>query len=265
MNLKILRFVDFYTLPSHNLTSQHGSNSTYHHSRLMGVSDIENADSLLDVVIGLGATDSKIILTGTAFGNMFSLSDPSKNLPGSAVSSVFPRTITYQQVCKAIRAPGANWTLEREEDMTGPYAYDDRKSWIAFDDDMSLKIKAKYALLRNLAGVALYSIDADDVDGVCGKGRHSLLNSLYTTMATLDRKPRQLVVHSLEEDLYADEQSFSPVSVSAPGGSGLNYSPFRIVRIVDREGRITSLRENSETVLECTRQGYYRHPEDCSR
>ena len=42
-------------------------------------------------------------------------------------------------------------------------------------------------------------------------------------------------------------------------------SPFRIVRIVDREGAIQSIRQNAETVLECSRQGYYRHPEDCSR
>ena len=41
-NLSAFRFVDFYTLPSHNLTAQ-SSNATYHHSRLMGVSDIGNA------------------------------------------------------------------------------------------------------------------------------------------------------------------------------------------------------------------------------
>ncbi len=70
-------------------------------------------------------------------------------------------------------------------------------------------------------------------------------------------------MHSLEEDLYADAQTFSPISVS--GGGHLNFSPFRIVRIVDQEGRITSIRENSETILECTRQGYYRHPQDCTR
>jgi hypothetical protein len=96
-------------------------------------------DSLLDVIISLGATDKKIILTGSAFGNVFTLTDPEKNLPGSSISNVVPKTITYQQVCKAINK--GKWTLEREEDMTGPYTYDD-KSWIAFDDDMSLKIKA---------------------------------------------------------------------------------------------------------------------------
>lgn len=106
----------------------------------------------------------------------------------------------------------------------------------------------------------MFTIDADDVDNMCGKGEFSLVKSIFKTMSELDRRPRQLIVHSLEEDLYADAQSFVPVSTS-----GVNVSPFRIVRVVDREGQITSIRQNSETILECTRQGYYRHPEDCSR
>ena len=38
------RFVDVYTLNTQNLTQKY-SNVTFHHSRLMGVSDIENAVS----------------------------------------------------------------------------------------------------------------------------------------------------------------------------------------------------------------------------
>ena len=41
-------------------------------------------------------------------------------------------------MCKSLLK--GNWTLEREEDMTGPYAFNE-KNWIAFDDDTSLKIK----------------------------------------------------------------------------------------------------------------------------
>ena len=96
------------------------------------------------MVIGLGATDSKIILTGTAFGNVFTLMDAEHNMPGSSVSDVVPLPVTYQQVCKAIK--NGNWTLEREEDMTGPYTYNGRV-WIAFDDDISLKIKVSIFLL----------------------------------------------------------------------------------------------------------------------
>ena len=143
-----------------------------------------------------------------------------------------------------------NWTVEREEDLTGPYGFDDAKYWMSFDDATSLTIKTKYAILRNLGGMALYSIDADDADNICGQGEFSLLKSIFKTMTKLDRKPRQLVVHSLEQDLIASPQTLTPV--------GVNVSPYRIVRIVDKEGRISSFRESSETTLECTRQGYYR-------
>ena len=84
------------------------------------------------------------------------------------------------QVCQTLKK--GNWTVERDEDMTGPFAFDDKKHWMAFDDATSLKIKTKYALIRNLGGVALYSIDADDVDNVCGNGAFSLLRSVYTTL-----------------------------------------------------------------------------------
>ena len=131
-----------------------------------------------------------------------------------------------------------NWTLERDEDLTGPYSFLGNK-WIAFDDDTSLKIKAKYVLLRDLAGGGLMSVDADDIDNVCGKvrgrdtnniaptdptlspqGRQSLLHTLSSVMTSLQRKPRQLIVTSLEEDLLATAQNFVPVS-QANGENGV--------------------------------------------
>lgn len=116
------------------------------------------------------------------------------------------------QVCQYLTV--GNWTLERDEDLTGPYSFLGNK-WIAFDDDTSLKIKAKYVLLRDLAGVGLMSIDADDVDNVCGKGPNSLLTTLANVMTSLQRKPRQLIVTSLEQDLLATAQNVVPVTAAA--------------------------------------------------
>jgi hypothetical protein len=76
----------------------------------------------------------------------------------------------------------------------------EKKSFIPLTQN-SLKIKTKYALLRNLGGVALDSIEADDVENVCGNGEQSLLKSIRKTLTQLERKTRQLIVHSLEEDL----------------------------------------------------------------
>ena len=76
----------------------------------------------------------------------------------------------------------------------------------------NLLFQAKYSLLRGLAGVGLDSIDADDLDNICGKGRQSLLHTLGDVTYNLQRKPRQLIVTSLEEDLLATAQNFIPVS-----------------------------------------------------
>ena len=45
----------------------------------------------------MGAEEGKIILTGTAFGNRFTLLDTERNVPGSAAVGR-PERITYQQV-----------------------------------------------------------------------------------------------------------------------------------------------------------------------
>ena len=135
------------------------------------------------------------------------------------ISQIHATSHFKPQVCKTLK--DGNWTVEREEDLTGPYGFDDAKYWMAFDDAMSLTIKTKYAILRNLGGVALYSADSDDLDNVCGLGEGSLLKSIFKTMTRLDRRPRQLVVHSLEQDLIAAPQTLSPV--------GVNVSPYRYV------------------------------------
>ena len=83
---------------------------------------------------------------------------------------------------------------------------------------ISLKIKTKYALLRNLGGVALDSIEADDVDNICGNGEQPLLKSIRKTLTQLERKTRQLIVHSLEEDLVNIK---TVVEVNATRGSGI--------------------------------------------
>ena len=44
------------------------------------------------------------------------------------------------------------------------------------------------------------------------QGRQSLLHTLSSVMTSLQRKPRQLIVTSLEEDLLATAQNFVPVS-----------------------------------------------------
>ena len=54
---------------------------------------------MIDLITSLGADEQKVILTGTALSNKFSLLDENRNTPGSA-SVGRPTVVTYQQVSK---------------------------------------------------------------------------------------------------------------------------------------------------------------------
>ncbi|KAG7175704.1 Chitotriosidase-1-like 6, partial [Homarus americanus] len=242
-DLKALtKIVDLFSLPTHNLTSQHRGDTkmeTYHHSRLMGVSDLQNADSLVDLVVSLGVPLDHLVLGVPASAAVFTLQDPELNIPRSPALDT-PIFTSYPQACTMMAA--GNWTVERDEDLTGPYAFFN-DSWIAFDDPISVKIKSKYVLLRGLAGASLHDLDQEDWEEECGQGPHPILTTIF--------------------DTFTQESSFNAVSLAAAPGDFRN-SPFRIVRVVDRTGAIKAYRDNSDSRFECSRQGYYRDPTDCS-
>ena len=39
-----------------------------------------------------------------------------------------------------------NWTVERDDDLTGSYAFSDDGSWIAFDDELAAQIKVRLSV-----------------------------------------------------------------------------------------------------------------------
>lgn len=51
------------------------------------------------------------------------------------------------QVC--LRMSEGNWTVERDDDLTGTYAYSDSGEWIAFDDQLAAQIKVSYSCRDN--------------------------------------------------------------------------------------------------------------------
>lgn len=87
------------------------------------------------------------------------------------------------------------WTLEREEDMTAPYAYKGT-DWMAFDDTTSTSIKAKYILLRELAGLSVVSSEHDDWTHSCSA--RPLLDTIHYTFTNLARKSRAAQLLSLQ-------------------------------------------------------------------
>ncbi|XP_073974176.1 uncharacterized protein isoform X2 [Rhodnius prolixus] len=250
-DLKALtKYINYFVVPSENLTDSTEQGLAYHPSRLMGIDDILNADSLVDLLSGLGAEHEKLIVALPAYVLKFRLKSPKKNMPRDPVMAL-PIKISQAQFCKMMEEGG--WTLEREEDMTAPYAYKGT-DWMAFDDTTSTSIKAKYILLRELAGLSVVSSEHDDWTHSCSA--RPLLDTIHYTFTNLARKSRAAQLLSLQDQIH---------NSLLPFGADVHLSPYRIVRVVDRAGAVHVVRKEAKTEFQCSRQGFFTHPSGCNR
>ncbi|CAD0199517.1 unnamed protein product [Chrysodeixis includens] len=224
---------------------------TYHPSRLSGMWDMMNTDSVVDLVIGLGVPSSKVVISLPATARQFTLVNETLSTPGSPTADDEPKEIDQAELCRQLRS--GRWTLERDQDLSAPYAFKN-KTWISFEDSSSIDVKGKYARVRGLAGLALHRADRD-VDTPCGP---TLRASLAKVLNQQSRAPRAAVLRSLENEI-----------LSAPGHAraldALQVSPYRITQVVDSDGVIHSIREDTRTEFSCSRQGYFVHPRSCAR
>ncbi|XP_076680416.1 uncharacterized protein LOC143375318 isoform X3 [Andrena cerasifolii] len=246
---ELSKYVDLFTVPTHYLMEDDEAYHTFHPSRLMGLFDMFNADSLIDLISGLGAPKKKILVSVPASAYRFTLKDQDDNAPRAPTEELQPVIIDQKQLCDSMSKD--EWTIERDEDLTGPYAFKG-KMWIAFEDKISVAIKGKYALIRELPGLGIRNIE-NDIGTSCGK---PLTHEIHHSFTDFKRKSRAAVLNSLEDDLHQTQISY-PTKVKS--------SEFRVVRVVNTEGKIRAVRENTQTEFTCSRQGYFVHPKSCNR
>ncbi|XP_077262698.1 uncharacterized protein LOC143897723 [Temnothorax americanus] len=246
---ELIKYIDLFTLPTDYMTDEDGAFVTFHPSRLMGLFDMLNTDSLVDLISGLGVPKQKILMTLPASAYKFTLKNEDENAPRSETTEKEPVPIDRKQLCEAINS--GEWTVERDEDLTAPYAFQN-KTWIAFEDKISVGIKGKYALLRDLAGLAVRDIE-NDVETEC---EEPLAQEIHHSFTEFKRKSRQAVLNALEDELHQMQFSYP---------NHAKTSNFRVVRVVDTEGHIRAVRESTQTEFVCRRQGYFVHPKSCNR
>lgn len=75
---------------------------------------------MVDLVIGMGAPLSKLVIASPVQAFEFTLQDEAYTAPGSPALDI--RSITREQLCSKM-SKGSNWTLERDEDQAGPYIF----------------------------------------------------------------------------------------------------------------------------------------------
>jgi len=80
------------------MTDEDGAFVTFHPSRLMGLFDMLNTDSLVDLISGLGAPKQKILMTLPAKAYKFTLKNKDENAPRSETTEKEPVPIDRKQV-----------------------------------------------------------------------------------------------------------------------------------------------------------------------
>ncbi|XP_020279197.1 mucin-19-like [Pseudomyrmex gracilis] len=246
---KLVKYIDIFTLPTDYMTDEDSAFVTFHPSRLMGLFDMLNPDSLIDLISGLGVPKQKILMTLPANAYKFALKYKDENAPRSETSEKEPVPIDRKQLCKTLK--NGNWTVERDEDLTAPYTFQN-KTWIAFEDKISVGIKGKYVLLRDLAGLGVRHIE-NDTKTEC---ETPLTQEIFHSFTEFNRKTRQAVLSALEDELHQTQFSYPNQATT---------SSFRVVRVVDTQGHIRAVRESTQTEFVCRRQGYFVHPKSCNR
>lgn len=93
-----------------------------------------------------------------------------------------------------------------------------------------MDIKAKYARIRGLAGLALKDLSQDN--DKCGK---SLLSSAHSGLSKQSRAPRGAVLRSLEREILENPSTRSL--------DNIHVSPYRISRVIDVEGHVNDVRK----------------------
>jgi GH18 family chitinase len=71
----------------------------------------------------------------------------------------------------------SSWRRFWEAKQQAPYAINGNQ-WLSYDDEESIGIKVKYANDKGLGGGMVWSIETDDFQNDCGKGKYPLLQKI---------------------------------------------------------------------------------------
>nr|KAG5695813.1 hypothetical protein BaRGS_013411 [Batillaria attramentaria] len=92
--------------------------------------------------------------------------------------------MAYYEICKLLTENSDSVTTGRLSNTKAPYVVDGSR-WTGYDDAMSIQEKVDYVMEHGLGGVAVFSIDMDDFNGLCGGESNPLLHTIQRQFSGL--------------------------------------------------------------------------------
>lgn len=91
-----------------------------------------------------------------------------------------------------------------------PYAYYEDQ-WVGYDNAESVTLKVRYMKGHNLGGVFIWSIENDDINGICSDGKNPLSKAIQRELANPNKSK---ILRSLRQTSHADPVVFRSHSTS---------------------------------------------------
>ncbi|XP_040073593.2 chitotriosidase-1-like [Ixodes scapularis] len=178
------RNVDFVNLMTYDLhifkwyTPLTGHNSPlFSRSDELGYFATLNMQSSTELWTSMGMPKSKIMVGIPTYGLSWALLNAQSAGVGSVAvgqSKEGDGFVSYPKVCEFLRGGG---TRHFDDESMVPFATNDR-TWISYDDQESVAIKARWILAENFSGTMTFSLNSDDWQGTCGHGAFPLQKSI---------------------------------------------------------------------------------------
>jgi len=161
-----------------------------------------NVEYTLKYLLKKGAVPAKTVLGVPLYGRAFSLLNPNSNRMGApARDTSFQGPYTredgfmgYNEICVERLNREAPWEETWDEEHAAPYMFRG-DSWMSYDNERSVALKAEFAYDAGLAGVMTWSIDTDDFEGICNGPKFPLLRTLNHAL------------HNREQGIYSGATS----------------------------------------------------------
>uniref|UniRef100_A0A8C2LAE1 Chitinase-like protein 4 n=1 Tax=Cricetulus griseus TaxID=10029 RepID=A0A8C2LAE1_CRIGR len=180
--------LDYFQVMTYDLHSYQdgytGENSPlYKHPEDHGIYAYLNMDYIMTYWKNHGADPKKLIVGFPAYGQTFTLSDPSNNgIYAPTIGAAPPGKYTnkaglwaYYEICYFLNY-GA--TEEGNAAQEVPYAFKDRE-WVGYDKPNSFQMKAQWLKDNNFGGAMVWPLDMDDFTGsFCNQGKFPLTTTL---------------------------------------------------------------------------------------
>ncbi|KAK7482030.1 hypothetical protein BaRGS_00026722 [Batillaria attramentaria] len=150
-----------------------------HHAALYSPTWDEK-DSIL--IVNASVPSEKLDLGIPFYGQYFNLTDPTNYDVGAPING--GGTMAYYEICKLLTENSDSVTTGRLSNTKAPYVVDGSR-WTGYDDAMSIQEKVDYVMEHGLGGVAVFSIDMDDFNGLCGGESNPLLHTIQRQFSGL--------------------------------------------------------------------------------